>query len=308
MKSKKGITVKKLIFVSLLAVLLFSFIPVRADITILSKTTYQSTDSFASYTELQKSYIKGNRSRNESWMKTKHEWLQEREKDSIPKVAIYDLDKQKSFALYPEEKTYIEFPFSAMKDLAAGLKELMGGDYYEAPPQKEYRWTINIDRSDTFECISGFVCSGVFAKSVGIDVKSPADSVTIEYRIWYDTNLATGSESITFWKRYAQMFNMEEFIGQSGMSRVAPDYNDQIKCISDSLKSEKGFPIKTSLKVEYSNKMPVKKIKRHNPEEPDDDYLDKENIVYIMEVISIDTTSTENSKFELPSDYNLRGY
>lgn len=297
-----------LIVVMVLGMIWFSFVPVNADMTILSKTTYQSTDSFASYTELQKSYIKGNRSRNESWEKTKHEWMQERERDSIPHVAIFDLDKQKSFTLYPEAKTYIEFPFSAMKDLAAGLKELMGGDDYEPPAPKEYRWTIKIDRSDTLANINGFGCTGVFAKSLGINIKNPADSVTLEVQCWYDTNLTTGNESIAFWNKYSQMFNVGEFISQSGMMRTAPDYNSQFKSISDSLKNEKGYPIKNLLKVEYSKKPLVKIIKRYNPEEPDDEYSDESDIIHIMEVLSIDTTCIEDSIFDVPSDYKLRGY
>jgi hypothetical protein len=280
----------------------------RADVVIQRKSTIKNPKGSMEIESLETQYIKGDKSRVEISMNLKNKFPESVPNDpGLNQIMIIHIDKQLIWMIDTAAKTYSEISFTGMKEMLGNLRDLFNGDSSGKTTGEEYEWTINIKRPKSIETIKDFTCKGTLVQAIGVNKKESTDSLMINCDIWYDTSLATGVEALAFSKKYYQALNLDLITAQLGSSPMLKLYSNLFKCLSDSLKNEKGIPIKADLGFEKIGRAQVGKMAEDDTGKVQKTTMDEVSFNFLFELLSIQETPIDDGIFELPAGYEKKG-
>jgi hypothetical protein len=237
---------------------------------------------------------------------------------------IVRLDRQLVWNLDPQKKTYTEMTFAAMKEMMKQAMAQMGDSGLKSDDENLYTWTIEMQPAGNNETVNGFDCKYAAGKAVGVNKRTPADTVIIDYQNWFGQNVAGEKELRQYEENYAAALGLDKMEIQQGMQQFLNSYGEQFKKLADNFKDVGGYPIKTIIEVTKIGA--AKKVSETGEQE------EKESQSGIMgklggklgkmmaqkddkgggpakpfsmttEVLKIETSTIDDGKFEIPAGY-----
>jgi hypothetical protein len=242
-------------------------------------------------------------------------------------INIIRLDKGIYYEIDPGKKVYAETPLSSLKEQFAKSNQESSDD----SAKSEYIWTSDVKATDKKQKINGFDCKNVIGKAMGIKKDDPKDSVFITFDEWMATDVPGLSEVEQFQKNYAKALGMDEMWGQKNLGQMMKDYGPQMQALALKMKEAGGYPIKTVIAIEGSEKsskesaggsenepnsksdMMAKmgnilgKKKSDEPKSADmSESGHQKTLLMTTEILSIEQKPADDTQFEVPAGYKKK--
>ncbi len=292
------------------------------DIASIMSTTVEGTE-----------YIKSDRSMTDSKVTITNSLIPFMSKGKPQQTEnITRLDKLVLWEINNDKKTYKETPLASIKET---LKQTEEG---EAPPDTEksdYTWTVEVKTIDQPQTINGFECKGVIGKATGVNTRDPRDTMFVTNEQWRTQNAPGADEMTEYQKNYAKAAGIDEMMAQQGMDKMMSQYGGQFQMMAPDMEKVPGYPIKMAMTVESSlasqgNKESMDKgeggddgsqevmnklgglFGKKKKDKSEDKAADQSNtgrqkaFSMTYEILSLEKTTVEDGKFEVPAEYKLK--
>ena len=235
-------------------------------------------------------YLKGERMRTESEMKTKG-MMPGMKQDQISRsVMITDLDKGVSWILDAEARTYTEIPLSY---------EEMAGEFGKGGVRFK---DLKVEKTDQTKQIAGYKCLGIRVK-MAMDVPTGKDTMshTAEMMFWAAPEAKELEEMDKLWDRMFETFKSSQLPMQEAMEEMSEklaQYGRVFLGMDISMEMPKGGE---DAEMEQAMKMMKQYMKGDESEQADEP--DDGKMVITREVTSISKEKLDAALFEIPEGY-----
>jgi len=223
----------------------------RADITLKRETTIDNLMGIGSTKSIETQYIKGDRSCDETETAfTSGLMKMTTGGKAMHRSNIVRLDKQLIWDIEPDEKKYSELTFAKFKQ----MMELSLGQSSDSQlgEETDYNWKVEVKTGRGSEKVNGFDCRLVEGIAIGVNKKTPTDTITIRVKNWNGQGIAGIDEFNRFQKNYMDAIGLDETAMQKGLQIFAGSFRSQFNELMNKLKSEDGFPVRSTILIERS--------------------------------------------------------
>lgn len=220
-------------------------------------------------------------------------------------INITRLDKGIYYEINPEKKVYSETPLASLKEQFAKSNK----ESAENSSKSEYIWTSDIKTTDQNQKINGFDCKNMIGKAVGIKKDDPKDSVFITFDEWMANDVPGLSEVEQFQKNYSKALGIDEIWGQKNLGQMMKDYGPQMEALAHKMKETGGYPIKTVIAIESSEKSSEESAGniRNKPKAGDVSTSGhQKTLLMTTEILSIEQKTADDAQFEVPAGYKKK--
>jgi hypothetical protein len=181
-----------------------------------------------------------------------------------------------------------------------------------------YIWSFNaapIDRKKNFNKLD---CRGQIGKATGVNENDPADTVFITFEQWLTEDTLIGAEFVAYWQEFARVAGAHKMWAQEHMATyMEKGYGAQCERLSDLMGGPKSLPIKSIITIEksllydrdaelFGEPGKTGGVKRRGsgmrPEKGG-----RWKLLHLTnEITGIEQISIEDSKFEIPPNYEKK--
>ncbi len=223
----------------------------QADITLKRETTIDNLMGIGSTKSIESQYVKGDRSCEEMETAfTSGLMKMTTGGKAMRHSSIVRLDKQLIWDIEPDEKKYSELTFAAFKRM---MEQSLGasGDS-QLGEETDYDWKVEVKTGEGSEKINGFDCRLIEGIAVGVNKKTPTDTIIIKIKNWRGKGIAGIDEFNRFQKNYMEAIGLDESAMQKGLQIFAGAFRGQFNELMNKLKGEDGFPVRSTILIERS--------------------------------------------------------
>lgn len=237
--------------------LLLLALPASADVVVKQKTTSSMMGGMMKTTDRSTLYVSGEKQCAESELKSEMPMF---DVPGVKTASIVRLDKELTWNLDHEGKTYTEMSFAQMKMYADSLSGMQQGyPEEESPVGEDVEYSepeLKVERTGNKEKIKGFACEEVILRVIvrGKDKKTgDTGSFHLHDRMWVAKDCPGGKEYMDFSRKIA--LKMGGFEGSDSPASPLAVMGLGSEFFADEMAKIEGFPMRQEMTMTISGNL-----------------------------------------------------